>query len=105
MGYKPSQLKRRVTHGQSFDTWQSSTSRYQVGSASRVSADFYGSQAQGRKSAAVLGSQQGSKEGRNSTNLPAVSPLVQKQQESEKDDLEDELRLERDEEGENLRKV
>ncbi|XP_062506758.1 progesterone-induced-blocking factor 1-like isoform X2 [Corticium candelabrum] len=105
MGYKPSQLKRRVTHGQSFDTWQSSTSRYQVGSASRVSADFYGSQAQGRKSAAVLGSQQGSKEGRNSTNLPAVSPLVQKQQESEKDDLEDELRLERDEEGENLRKL
>ena len=39
---KKTTLKRRVTHTQQFDQWHNSSSKYQVGNASRVSSDFYG---------------------------------------------------------------
>lgn len=111
MYHKPSIMKRRVTHTQSFEMWQNSSSRHLVGNASRVSADFYGNRVKRSLPAARPSRQQltnpkmGAEQKSSIRDIPEMSPLLQKQQKSEKDDLEDELRLERDEEEEKLRKV
>ena len=109
MYHKPSTLKRKVTHNVTFEQWRSSITRHQVSNASRVSADYYGNRNKCSKSAGSTQKQSSllMKEGdrSDSPQVGTSTALLEKQQRSEREDLEDELRLERDEEDEKLRQV
>jgi hypothetical protein len=109
MYHKPSTVKRRVTHSVSFEQWRSSITRHQVSNASRVSADYYGSRKKSTKSVGPLHRQSSAmmkEEGHSDGTQIELSPaLLEKQQQAEREELEDELRLERDEEDEKLRQM
>ena len=100
MGHKPT-AKRRVTYSARVDTWHNSSSQHAVGTAARFSTDLRGKRAKHSVPAQLSKHLDEEKSATDRDDMV----LLQKEQQSEKDNLEDDLRLQREEEAETLRKV
>jgi hypothetical protein len=101
MGHKPT-TKRRVTLSSKFDMWHSNSSEHTIGSAALFSTDLRNTR-RTKQSLPVRVPKQLEEEKNVDDGNETV--LLQREQQSEKNNLEEDLRLQREEEAETLRKL